>query len=576
MFGSMSRGPASPRAGLIFLDKPRLIVICVGLAAAEAALLSSLGASWAAGLSPQVTAAAPFGLFHDLRWLVVYHQSLPAFLIEMAGLFLFRGTLDAVIVREAWPRDRLADRPPFLRAWVRSVSFVVVATVLLAPWVMLLFGLAVVSLSWLFFAAVPPALAVAVLIGPGAVTGNWWRRTVPPRAIGWVALTFLVMTVCSGVTLFRPSLLAVPVAALGGLFNAWAWRGLVGATTSLRRTLRFVPVVPASLAGMLAVVVGGASIGFAVASARAHQARVLAQHAATLVHRPDRGLPLLVASGFGTKWDGTSGPWLQGSFDEERFSYAGLTAAGQPRPYSAANTVGSLDSLDGAMDRQVVALAARDHHKVALIAVSEGSLVAETFLARYPDAPVDQLILLSPLVTPGRAYYPPAGSDGWGVVARIGLQGLTDALGSISPFQLSPSTPLFQSIVAEGPAIRSLLTCPVRGVAQVVVEPVADAVAAPQDPDIAIPTVVVPAFHSGALGDAQIDDVLTGILEHKPLPSNHGWADLEHVLRPAAAAWQVPPLALNANSAWKLGTDAVIEPNGDINCTAVRSLEATG
>jgi len=202
--------------------------------------------------------------------------------------------------------------------------------------------------------------------------------------------------------------------------------------------------------------------------------------------------------------------------------------------------------------------------------------VAETFLARYPKAPVDQVVLLSPLVTPGRAYYPPAGRDGWGVVARLGLQGLTDALGSISPFQLSPSTPLFQSIVAEGPSIRSLLTCPIPGVTQVAVEPVADAVAAPEDPGLAIPTVVVPAFHSGALGDAQIDDVITGILQHQPLPSSHGWVDLERVLRPAAAAWQVPPLALNANPAWKLGSDAVIEPDGDINCSAARSLEGTG
>lgn len=576
MFGRMSRGPASPRAGLIFLEKPRLIAICVGLAVAEALLLSSLGASWAAGLSPQVTAAAPFGLFHDLRWLVVYHQSLPAFLIEMAGLFLFRGTLDAFIVREAWPRDRLADRPPFLRAWVRSVSFTVVATVLLAPWVMLLFGMAVVSLSWLFFAAVPPVLAVAVLIGPGAVSGNWWRRTVPPRAIGWVALTFLVMTLCSGFTLIRPIALAAPVAALGGLFNAWAWRGLVGGTTSQRRTLRFVPVVPASLAGMLAVVVGGASIGFAVSSARAHQARILAEHAATLVHRPDQGMPLLVASGFGTKWDGSSGPWLQGNFDEERFSYAGLTSTGQPAAYTVADTVASLSSLDATMNRQVEALAARHHQKVSIIAVSEGSLVAETFLARYPKAPVDQVVLLSPLVTPGRAYYPPSGRDGWGVVARLGLQGLTYALGSISPFQLSPSTPLFQSIVADAPSVRSLLSCPVPGVRQVAVVPVADAVAAPQDPDLAIPTVVVPAFHSGALGDAQIDEVLIGILERRPLPAGHGWADLAHVLRPAAAAWQVPPLALNANPAWKLGSDAVIEPNGDIDCSAARSLEGTG
>ncbi|MHB1854265.1 MAG: alpha/beta fold hydrolase [Acidimicrobiales bacterium] len=568
----MLEGPPLRRAGLIFREKPRLIVLCVAVATAEAALLTALGATWAGGLAPQVTAAAPFGLFHDLRWLVVYHQSLPAFVLELAALLIFRSGLDTLIVREAWPIERRGERPGFLKAWLHSLSFTAVAAVLLAPWVMLLFGMAVVSLSWLFFAAVPPVLAVAVLVGPGAVSPNWWRRTVPVRAIGWIALTFLVMTICSGVSGISPGRLSIPVAVLGGLFNAWAWRGVVGAVTSERRSVRFLPVVPASLAGLLIIVVGGAGIGFAVAGARARQARAVAAAQAATVHRPDRGAPVLIASGFGTKWDGTSGPWLPGPFDEVRFSYAGLNAAGRPRAFQASDTVAGLDTLDQEMDAQVDVLAARDHHKVSLVAVSEGSLVAETFLARYPDAPVDQVVLLSPLVTPGRAYYPPAGTDGWGVVARLGLQGLTDTLGSISPFRISPSTALFQSIVDEAPAIRSLLSCPVQGIDQVAVEPVADAVAAPQDPELGIPTVVVPAFHSGALGDAGADAVVIDVLEHKVLPANAGWAILEHVLRPASAAWQVPPLALNANPAWKLGPDAVIEPNGDMSCTSARAL----
>jgi len=568
----MVEGPPLRPAGLIFLEKPRLIALCVTVAVVEAALLTALGATWAGALAPQVTAAAPFGLFHDLRWLVVYHQSLPAFLLELAALLVFRSSLDALIVREAWPVDRLGERPAFGGAWVRSLIFTVVAAVLLAPWVMLLFGMAVVSLSWLFFAAVPPVLGVAVLIGPGAVSSDWWRRTIPLRAIGWIALTFLVMTICSGVSGISPGRLSIPVAALGGLFNAWAWRGVVGAVTSERRSVRFLPVVPASLAGMLIIVVGGAGIGFAVASARARQARAHAALQSATAPRPDRGAPVLIASGFGTKWDGTSGPWLPGPFDEVRFSYAGLDSAGRPRAFQASDTVASLDTLDQQMDLQVEALARRDHHKVSLVAVSEGSLVAETFLARYPKAPVDQVVLLSPLVTPGRVYYPPAGTDGWGVVGRLGLQGLTDTLGSISPFKISPSTALFQSIVDQAPAVRSLLSCPIKGIDQVAVEPVADAVAAPQDPGLGIPTVVVPAFHSGALGDAGADAVVIDVLEHKVLPANAGWAYLEDVLRPASAAWQVPALALNANPAWKLGPDAVIEPNGDMSCTSARAL----
>lgn len=568
----MDEGPAGRRAGLIFLEKPRLIALCVGVAVVEAGLVTGLGATWAGSLAPQVTAAAPFGLFHDLRWLVVYHQSLPAFLIELVALLAFRSTLDALIIREAWPGEKTNSRPSLLRAWSRSLAFTLVAAVLLAPWVMLLFGMAVVSLSWLFFAAVPPMVAIALLTGIGPVSSDWWRRTVPPRAIGWLALTFLVMTLCSGVSGISPGWLTVPVAALGGLFNAWAWRGVVGAAVSERRSLRFIPVVPASLAGMLAVVVGGATIGFSVASARAAQARASQAADASAVERPSHGTPVLIAAGFGTQWDGSEGPWLAGPFDETRFSYTGLGSHGQALPYQASDTVKSLDTLDQLLSTQVDALAHRDHHKVDLVAVSEGSLVAETYLAAHPSAPVDQVVLLSPLVTPGRAYYPPSGQDGWGVVSRLGLEGLTDTLGSISPLQISPSTPLFQSIVDEAPTVRSLLSCPVPGIRQAAVEPVADAVAAPQDPDLGIPTVVVPAFHSGALGDHSADVAVADILEHHSLPDDRAWTDIEHVLRPAAAAWQVPPLALNANPSWKLGHDAVIEPDGDMSCASARQL----
>lgn len=541
----------------------------------EASLLVSLGASWAGQLAPQVSALAPFGLFHDLRWLVVYNQSAPAFALELCALLVFRSTLDTLLVRESWPRDAARERPGFWAAWRATLIFTLVATVLLAPWVMLLFGMAVVSLSWLFFAAVPPVLAVAVLTGAGSISSDWWRRTIPPRVIGWIMLTFLVMTACSAVTGSDETVLSIPVAALGGLFNAWAWRGVAAASTSERRSRRFLPVAPVSLALLLAIVVGGASIGFAVASGRARSASKDSAAQVASQPRPSHGTPVLIAAGFGTKWDGRSGPWLPGPFDETRFSYAGLSRSNHPLPYRASETVASLGELDQKMAAQVDVLAAATHRRVSLVAVSEGTLVAETYLARYPTAPVDTVILLSPLVTPGRAYYPPAGDDGWGAVSRLGLQALTAALSSISPFKLSPSTPLFQSIVAEAPAIRSLLNCPQPGIRQVAVEPVADAVAAPQDPGLRIPTVVVPAFHSGALGDRQADAAIVDVLEHRPLPADGGWADVEKVVRPAAAAWQVPQLALTANPVWQIGQNPTINANGDATCALARKLIAS-
>lgn len=547
MYGTVPTSRRRSGAVSFLIGRRRLVAICMALAVLEAGILELLHAGWAAGMAPQVVSPAPFGVFHDLRWLVVYHRSLPAFFVELVALLLFRSALDTLLVREAWPAG--LPRPSYLRAWSRTLLFTVVAAVLLAPWVVLLFGLAVVSLSWLFFSAIPPVLAVALLTNGGAVSTDWWRRTVPLRAVGWIASTFVVMSACGGVVSHDRGVWAVPVAAAGGLFDAWAWNGVVGAMTSERRSRRFAPVAPAGLAFLLAVVAGGTEIGFGLTTARAHDQRVRAQEAAQ-APRPAAGQPVLVASGFGTRWDGRSGPWLAGPFDEERFSYRGLDPAGRPLAYASSDTSVSLTTLDADMAVQVDALALRDHRKVSIVAASEGTLVAETYLARYPGAPVDQVVLLSPLVTPGRVYYPPQGADGWGVVGREGLAALSGALGGLSPLRVSPATPLFRSIETDAQVIQSVLACPPTGVRLAAVEPVADAVASPDSPDPELPTVVVPAFHSGTLGDPGADSAVRAILENKPLPGSGGWSTFEHVLRPVSAVWGVPQLAASVNPAW--------------------------
>jgi len=533
-----------------FVAKWRLVALCVGAAVVEASILDGF-APWATGLAPQVAAPAPFGVFHDLRWLVVYHRSLPAFFIELVALLIFRTSFDTAVVRAAWPAGMT---PPRLRrAWPRTLLFTFVAAVLLTPWVVILFGLAVVSLSWLFFSAIPPVLALAVLTNGGAVSGDWWRRTIPVRAIVWIALTFLVMSLCGVVVAWDRAYLAVPVAALGGVFNAWAWNGVVGAVTSERRSRRFAPVAPAGIAFLLAVVVGGTEIGFAVTTSRAHDQREQAQQVEATSTRPAEGPPVLIASGFGTKWDGRSGPWLPGHFNEVRFSYRGLGADGTPNAYAPTDTYLGLPALEDLMSSQVDALASATHQRVSLVAASEASLVAEAYLARTPNAPVDHVVLLSPLVTPGRVYYPPAGTDSWGIVGGLGLEALSGAIGGLGPVKISPSNPLFRSIEAEAPAIRSFLSCLPPGVRQVVVEPVADAVAAPFDVSPLLPTVVVPAFHSGTLGDPGVQQVVEDVLLDRPPPANGGWSFVHRVVSRAADVWQVPSLALGLNPAWTLG-----------------------
>src|SRR5207302_6399611 len=105
----------------------------------------------------------------------------------------------------------------------RALIFHAVATVLLLPWVVLLFGMALTHVSYLFFAALPPALVVAVLINRGALSqaaGQWWRWGPSWGSVGWVLAAFLWLTLAGAVVFSAPTWLALLVAAAAGLLNA--------------------------------------------------------------------------------------------------------------------------------------------------------------------------------------------------------------------------------------------------------------------------------------------------------------------------------------------------------------------
>ena len=567
------RPNAPPQPGRSrFVSRWRLIALCSGAGALEAALLTQLGVQSGMGLVPQVNAPVPFGVFHDLRWLIVYHNSWPGFLAEAAAVLFARSLLTALTVREAWPDDIPRPAPRVLLT--RSIAFTFLAALLLMPWTILLFGLAVVSVSWLFFAAVPTVLLLAFLVHHGAITSGWWRRAPAPRALGWIALTFVVLTVAAGVTAVSPKGLWVPIAALTGVFNAWAWFGMVHAVTGTARSHRFLPLAPAGLAVLLGVVVGGSAIGFATVSHPGSSSRA---DAGTAGSDPGNqggaaaGKPVLVASGFWSSWNGRSAPPLSGHYDEQRFSYRGLDAAGRPLPYRSADTQQPLSTLERLMSDQVDALYHRTGKPVSIVAESEGSLVAKTYLTASPRAPVSTLIMVSPLVQPARVYYPPSGVDGWGVVGGLGLQGLSDAVGTETTVDLAPSQPFLRSIVQDAPALRSVLSCPVAGLRQYAVLPLADAVASGNAKPLGIPTAVVPAFHGGLLGDPTADTMIQDVLGGGT-PSNSGlWSVAERVIGPASSAWQVPDLPLSINSAWSQPTSPDSAGGGAPSCSIIRT-----
>ncbi len=540
-----------------------LVAVCVGVAVGETLLVSSLLSASSVALATQASAPPPFDLFHDLRWLVVYHESWFGFAFELLLVLLLRSVLLTVLVRAAWPRDVVPE--PLAVTARRSAIYVVVVSLLLAPWVGLMFAMAVVSLSWLFFVAVPVVLMLAVLVAGGAIRSSWWRGPVSWPVAGVVVLSFVAITGFGSVLSTCPAGWRLPVAAVAGLVNAWLWVRLVRAVVVRPVTRLRVPVVPVGVAGVFALVIVGTVAGFVFSSHPVTRLVAPAAEAATEwtpAAVATATTPLMVVTGFNTQWDGVPSQSVHLAVPQRRFSYRGFDDD-RPLPYGRDDTHRSIRALVGELRRQVDAYHRDTDEPITLVAESEGALLAKAYVAATPHAPVRNLVVVSPLVEPGRVYYPPADGEGWGVFGRFEMEGLSWALGGLSPVAITPDTPFLRSIVDDAPAYNTLMSCPLPGVRQAAVLPLDTGVSAPAPRRIGIPFTVVPGFHGGMLDDASTAAVVERVLEGRPVQEHEGWSLTEGVIQAGASAWQVPALATDVNHEWDR------EPaEGD--CAAVR------
>jgi hypothetical protein len=538
---TVTRGPVGQRASSesSLWTHPGLLAVCIALPLLEVALLWRVGLTSALGIAPGATAPVPFATFHDLRWLMVYHRSWVGFGVEAAAMLVFRSGLTALLVWLAWPGG--VARPSVAVLVRNATVFTLLSAVLLVPWVGLLFGLAVMPVSWLFFAAIPPVLAVGLLIHHGAVRSGW--HVPAARTTGWVALTIAVLTMSGAALTASPAVLRLPVAAAAGLFNAWAWCGIVNVLALRQVPRRAVPLVPIALVLLLAVVAIGAGLGFRAS---------VGHYGTTVAPAPAAagGRPVLVVSGFGGHWDGVQRSWLPGDLDERRFSYRGEDRHGRALPYASEDTHLPLPRLVDAMRAQVDSFSRQTGQRVAIVAESEGALVAKTYLAADPDAPVDELVMLSPLVQPARVFYPSDGEQGWGLASGWELRELGGLFHDLSGANVSADMPVVRTMIDHGPAVRGLLACPLPRTRQLALFPLADAVATPHPSQIGIPSEVVPAFHGGLLGNNGIRQAVAGYLEHGRVAPATFWPVAQEILRASAAAWQVPELPLTVNPAW--------------------------
>jgi hypothetical protein len=544
-------------------DHRRLVAVCAFAAVLETVLVSVFAPSASLGLATQVVAPPPFGAFHDLRWIVVYHESWLGLALELLAFVVFRATVTAVCLRAAWPAD-VPDEPVAVTVR-RSVVFTVVVGLLLAPWAGLMFALAVVSLSWLFFVAVPVVLFLALLVHGGAVTTTWWGRTLSLRSVGWVLVSFCALTVFGSLLTTCPPWARVPIAAIAGVVNAWLWLRVVDAVLHRRRAPRAFPVAPVGVVAVLAVVIVGTVTGFAVA--RRPLPRLVSPAAAATEWRPRsltaEGPPLVVVTGFNTKWDGRASQYVHVDLPQWRFSYRGSTTDA-PLPYTASDTHRSLQDLVRALRVQVETYHRATRAPVTIVAESEGALLAKAYVASTPDAPVQNLVMLSPLVEPGRVYYPAHGEEGWGAGGAAAMRGFAWALDGVSPVDVTPDTPFLRSIVDDGPAFRQLVSCRLPGVRQVAVLPLDTGVSAPVPRVLGIPSVVIPSFHGGMLDDVTTADIVEHVARGERVGADDAWSLAAHVISAGASAWQVPQLSTSVNAAWSGEPDS-----GD--CRAIRA-----
>ncbi|GAA4561819.1 hypothetical protein GCM10023176_01280 [Micromonospora coerulea] len=511
----------------------------------EAALLVGIGFHAARGLAPQVTAVWPYDSYHDLRWLLVYHDSWWSFLLGLLALTVFRGLVSAGLTALAWPGT--VDRPAF--GWLvrRNVEVAALAAVIISPWAALSVAFSAVALSWYLLASLVPMLVLAPFLQRAGVVAHWWRGLPTLRLLGWSLVNFALLTLGAALITSVPGWWPVAVAALCGVANGLLWRRTVAAA-ALPGRIRWprVPVAPVAIVLTMAAAVGAQPlINLSMGRPEEWRPPVISERL------PDR-VPhaVIVIAGHDSRWDGRppADPRV------ERFSYRGLDGQGRPLPYGPMETHQSLDASGVLLAAHVDALHRRTGRPVALLGSSEGAMVARMYLDKWSKpTPVEAVMLFSPLVQPGRAYYPPPGHSGWGLAAGWELRGIFALANLPQEVKNDPDQPFLRSVLVNAPFLRNRTLCPVAGVRMIAFLPTVSAVEAPPGEYSRVPVFQLPAFHGGLLdrqaAETRVVSFLAGDEVDRPRREYR-------LLQRLGAAWQPPPLAVSVNPVWSATREA--------------------
>ena len=551
------------RAGLPaggFLRHKGLILAAAGGAVAEAGLLTLIAPA-ARPVAPQVTAIPVLAAYHDLRWLFTDSGSWLGFAGIMLAVLLVRAAVDTALLRLAWPRELRA--PALGRAFWSCMALTAVAWLLLSPAVTLAFGVAILPFSWPFMAALPIMLGIAAALSHGGVIVAWWRRLPPLRSVLWLLASFLVLSAGAAVIAHLGTAAALGVAAVTGMVNARAWYGLAGIAARMHprtpasvpaKVLFGLPFAPIAALMTLVLVVGMARLMFtgtiqlpistaspaaatnALSGGTAHAATTATPATTTAA----RGAAVLVVSGWGSSCcDAANGLRAQmPGADVRQFSYVGLDSRDRPVRHGPSADDLPLPVLGDRIAAQLEVLHNQTHRPVDVVAESEGTLGVYAMLSRHPGLPIGSVVLLSPIVDPGRVSYP-AGQDD-ASVSEAALNELNHLAGEISPYGPSGAQHLIASVSEFGAKYFDTVSGESgKSLRWMAVVPLADALTLPVctlPPDV----IVVPAFHGGLLGDGSVLPMVSAFLEGQQVSGTPDMREAAEVITGAAAAWRMP------------------------------------
>ncbi|MFR0357314.1 hypothetical protein [Streptomyces sediminimaris] len=549
-----------------------VMLLAAGLPVAEAGLLTWAGVPSIAGIAPQVTAPPPFGVYHDLRWVFVFHDSWAAFGGELVALVVFRTLLNTVLVTLAWPPD--TARPPLRRLLTSNALCVLLLVVLLSPWVTIAAMGAATSLSWLVFSSMLPLVLLALVVNRGGIVPGWWRYPPSPITVGIALLTFLSLTAGSTAVSAAPGGWRVPAAGVSGLVNAGLWAWLVRTVAQRRRPVVPAFVTPLAIALIPALILGAGSqiIGLQQGPPQPGIDKIRADRLSPL-----HGRQVIYLQGYDSAYTGTRMPDYPPSLTFTYYSYRGQYHDGAPLPYRPKATHQSLKVLADRLARQIDTIHRRTGREVAILAQSEGTFIARTYLREHPHPHVDTVVLLSPLVRPARIHYPPRAADsGWGIALGWEMRMLTALSRLRTGSTVSADEPFVRSVMREGPFFRDRMLCPVPHTRMLALLSTADAAAVPPGHLTDVKAIEVQALH-GSL-NAKRDDrhKIADALLGRPVDSAR--LTTYRIVQWAAAGWQVPPLPLSFVPAWHAEDtpDAALDGTDGCKADFSRTPSASG